>query len=52
LWFFLPVASKKAKKALPIEIIEKIYNYKSDNPQEAKAKDMWLFAYFANGMNV
>jgi integrase/recombinase XerD len=44
--------SKKAKKGLPIEVIEKIYNYKSDNPQEENAKDMWLFAYFANGMNV
>ncbi len=49
---YVPPSSKKAKKALPIEIIEKIYNYKSDNPQEEKAKDMWLFAYFANGMNV
>ena len=43
-------SSKKAKKALPIEVIEKIYNFKSDNPQEEKTKDMWLFAYFANGM--
>ena len=36
---------------MPIEVIEKIYNYKSDNPPDEKAKDMWLFAYFANGMN-
>ena len=28
---YVPLSSKKAKKALPIEIIEKIYNYKSDN---------------------
>ncbi len=49
---YVPPSSKKAKKALPIEVIEKIYNFKSDNPQEEKAKDMWLFAYFANGMNV
>ena len=49
---YVPPTSKKAKKALPIEVIEKIYNYKADNPEETKAKDMWLFAYFANGMNV
>ena len=49
---YVPPSSKKAKKASPIEVIEKIYNFKSDNPQEEKAKDMWLFAYFANGMNV
>lgn len=49
---YVPPSSKKAKKALPIQEIEKIYNYKPDNPQEARAKDMWLFAYFANGLNV
>lgn len=49
---YVPPATKKAKKALPIQEIEKIYNYKPDNPQEARAKDMWLFAYFANGLNV
>lgn len=37
---------------MPLEVIEKIYNYKSDIPEIARAKDMWLFAYFANGMNV
>jgi integrase/recombinase XerD len=49
---YVPPSSKKAKKALPIEEIEKIYNYKPGNPEEARAKDMWLFAYFANGLNV
>lgn len=49
---YVPPSTKKAKKALSIEVIEKIYNYKSDNPEEARAKDMWLFAYFANGLNV
>lgn len=49
---YVPPSSKKAKKALTIDVIGKIYNYKSDNPKEAKAKDMWLFAYFANGLNV
>lgn len=35
-----------------MEAIEKIYNYKSDSPEEARAKALWLFAYFANGLNV
>ena len=49
---YVPPSSKKRKKALPMEVIEKIYNYKSNSPEEARAKDMWLFAYFANGLNV
>ena len=49
---YVPPSSKKAKKALSIDDIEKIYNYKSDVPEVARAKDMWLFAYFANGLNV
>lgn len=49
---YIPPSSKKAKKALPIEVIEKIYNYQPDDPREARAKDMWLFAYFSNGLNV
>lgn len=49
---YVPPSSRKAKKALPIEDIEKIYNYKSDNPKVECAKDMWLFCYFANGLNV
>lgn len=49
---YVPPATKKAKKSLAIEDIEKIYNYESSDPVEAWAKEMWLFAYFANGMNV
>ncbi len=49
---YVPPATKKAKKSLRIEDIEKIYNYKSIDPNEMWAKDMWLFSYFANGMNV
>lgn len=49
---YVPPSTKKAKKSLSIQEIEKIYNYMPDNPKEARAKDMWLFAYFANGLNV
>lgn len=49
---YIPPSATKAKKALPLTEIEKIYNYKPINSQEAFARDMWLFAYFANGLNV
>ena len=51
---YTPPATKKSKRALSIEDIEKIYNYQSKELSSAIdwAKDMWLFAYFSNGMNV
>ena len=51
---YTPPATKKSKRALSIGEIEKIYNYKSKELCSATdwAKDMWLFAYFSNGMNV
>lgn len=41
------------KKALSIDDIFKIYYYecKTGIAGEQKAKDFWLFSYFANGMN-
>jgi len=44
---------KGIKKALTHEELLKIYNYKCDpnNPTEQRAKDMWLFSYFGNGIN-
>jgi integrase/recombinase XerD len=49
---YSPPTSRKAKKALTIEDIGKLYAYVPETKYEARAKDMWLFAYFANGMNV
>lgn len=49
---YVPPSTKKAKKSLAIKDIEKIYYYKTIDPAEAWARDMWLFSYFANGMNV
>ncbi len=45
--------SRNVKKALDINDIKKIYYYKCDPEKvsEQKAKDLWLFSYFANGMN-
>ncbi len=47
-----PPTTRKAKKALKLEDIQKIYNYDSQNEREMWAKDMWLFCYFANGLNL
>jgi len=44
-------ASRNIKKALTGEDLKKIYGYKTDCPKKSKARDMWLFMYFGNGMN-
>ena len=49
---YSPPATRKAKKALNIEDIKKLYEYEPINAQEQWAKDMWFFSYSANGMNV
>lgn len=48
--YMLPT-SKKRKKALTLEEVEKIFNYKTTNTRLEKARDFWLFCYLANGMN-
>jgi integrase/recombinase XerD len=40
------------KKALQKKEINKIVNYQPKNKFEEKAKDFWLFSYYANGMNI
>ena len=46
--------SKKTKKALDLNDVKQIYYYECDsqNPNEKKGRDFWLFSYFGNGMNV
>jgi integrase len=45
--------SRNIKKALDLDEIKQIYYYKCDpkSESEQRAKDFWLFSYFANGMN-
>lgn len=45
--------SRNVKKALDLSEIKQIYYYQCDpkNESEQRAKDFWLFSYFANGMN-
>ncbi len=41
------------KRALKLEEIEKIYNYEPvPNSGEDEAKDLWLFTYLCNGINM
>ncbi len=49
----IPV-SRNIKKALPINVVKAIYEYKTKEAKstEAMAKDFWLFMYFCNGINV
>lgn len=43
--------SRNIKKALRLQDVSKIYHYKPECEQEAKAKDFWIFSYLANGIN-
>lgn len=45
-------SAKNIKKALSIEEIQSIFNYKPLNEGEKQAKGYWLFSYLCNGMNM
>jgi integrase/recombinase XerD len=45
-------ASKNIKKALVIEDIKRIIDYKPKTDAEARARDLWIFSYLCNGVNV
>jgi len=45
-------AANNIKKALTISEIEKIFNYQPKNDSEAYARDIWIFSYLCNGMNI
>lgn len=43
--------SLNTKKSLSLEDVGKLYYYEPVCIEERKAKDFWLFSYFANGIN-
>ena len=47
-------SGRNVKKALSLSDIGKIYYYEPETmyENEARAKDFWLFSYFANGINM
>jgi len=45
-------ASQNIKKAINKSEIQSIFNYKTDNKAEEKARDLWVFSYMCNGANI
>ncbi|MCB2196996.1 MAG: site-specific integrase [Bacteroidetes bacterium] len=46
-------SSRNKKRAISIDDIEKIFNYQTiPFSSEDKAKDLWIFSYLCNGINV
>ena len=46
-------SSRNVKKALTIDDVDKLFHYKAVNgTSEHFAKDLWLFSYLSNGMNI
>lgn len=45
-------AGRNVKKALSLEEIQKIFDYEPVTEAEAKGRDLWLFSYLCNGINV
>lgn len=43
---------QNVKKALPLIDIKKIQTYQPETESEARARDLWLFSYLCNGMNI
>jgi integrase/recombinase XerD len=43
---------KSVKKALVLSDIKKIFSYKAAHDSEAKARDLWVFSYLCNGINL
>lgn len=45
-------ASRNVKKALTIEQIKKVVQFQPDNKHKKRARDLWIFSYLANGINM
>ena len=43
---------QNVKKALSLIDIKKIQTYQPETESEARARDLWLFSYLCNGMNI
>lgn len=48
--FIIPSVSNMAR-ALELEDVAKIMQYKPENDIEAKYRDLWVFSYLCNGLN-
>ena len=48
--YIIPIGRNK-KKALPLDVLNALYNYQSEDELEMRSKQYWFFCYYANGMN-
>lgn len=48
----ISLLKKETIKALTIDEVKKIKNYKTHIENRMKAKDYWMFSYLCNGMNI
>ena len=49
---YKPPSSTRVKKALTYEDVMKIFNHVPASTTESKSRDMWIFSYLGNGMNI
>lgn len=49
---FTPPTATKNKRALSIIDVRAIRNYEAQTEPEQRAKDLWIFSYLCNGMNI
>jgi len=49
--YVIPIG-RNIKKAVPIDDIQRIYEYQSPDANKIMCRDFWFFIYLANGMNV
>jgi hypothetical protein len=49
--YIIPIG-RNIKKAVPIDDIQRIYEYQSLDANKIMCRDFWFFIYLANGMNV
>ena len=49
---YLIPAGRNVKKALASTDIEKLFVYKPKHNAEARARDLWIFSYLCNGINI
>lgn len=45
-------AGRNVKKALVLTDIEKLFNYEPKTDSEARSRDLWIFSYLCNGINI
>ena len=43
---------RNVKKALVLNDIEKIFTYEPKHDSEARSRDLWIFSYLCNGINI